>query len=183
MNNNIITDEYKKNISNILNKYTIEENWAQAKKLLENELKKEPNDHWLLTQISEVYYEMRNYQKAIELSKKAIELAPECPLVLNDHALHLYMHEEDDKAIKIWDKLLKKGVEKIAQGECGEGLRNAKSLLNDVRIRIGKSYLETGQKEKALNYFQEHLNNRQRGLFSNFTKKEVEAEIKNIEKS
>ena len=58
-------------------------------------------------------------------------------------------------------------------------MRFAKSLTNDIRVRIGKSYLETGEKQKALNYFKKHLQHRQRGLFSNYTKREIEKLIAN----
>jgi len=179
-NNHQYTSE---EFNDLVNDYIMNEDWDKAKEILEKELKKSPEDHWIITQLSEVFYEMRNYDKALELSTKAIELAPDCPLVMNDNALHLYMLEKDSEAIVIWNKMLKKGVEKIAYGECGEGLRNAKSMLNDVRMRIGLSYFETGQKEKALFYFKEHLNNRQRGIYSNFTKQEVAKKIKELEAS
>ncbi len=174
-----ITEEF----NDLVNDYIMNEEWDKAKEILEKELAKNPEDHWIITQLSEVFYEMRDYDKALELSTKAIELAPDCPLVMNDNALHLYMHEKDKEAIEIWDKMLKKGVEEIAYGKCGEGLKVAKSMLNDVRMRIGLSYFETGEKKKALNYFNEHLNNRQRGLYSNFTKREVEKKIKDTELS
>ncbi len=181
MNNN---HKYKtEEFNDLVNDFIMKEEWGMAKEILEKELDKNPEDHWIITQLSEVFYEMRNYDKALELSTKAIELAPECPLTMNDHALHLYIHEKDKEAIAIWDKMLKKGVEKIAYAECGEGLRNTKSMLNDVRMRMGLSYFETGQKRKSLFYLNQHLNNRQRGLYSNFTKREVEKKIKEIELS
>ena len=166
--------------NDLVNDYIMNEEWDKAKNILEKELEKSPEDHWIITQLSEVYYEKRNYDKALELSTKAIELAPDCPLVMNDHALHLYIHEKDKDAIAIWNKMLQKGIKEIAYSECGEGLQNAKSMLNDVRMRIGLSYFETEQKEIALSYFKEHLSNRQRGLYSNFTKREVEKKIKEV---
>ncbi len=176
-NHQNITEE----LNNLVNDYIMNEEWTNAKKILEKELDVNPDDHWVITQLSEVFYEMRDYDKALELSSKAIELAPDCPLVMNDHALHLYMHERDNEAIDIWNRIMEKGVEEIAYGKCGEGLRAAKSLLNDVRMRIGLSYFETGENKKALYYFKEHLKHRQRGIFSNFTKREVENQIKQIE--
>jgi len=162
------------NISKLINNYIMNENWDKAKKIIESELIKTPDNHWLLIQLSEVYYEKHNYKKALELSTQAMALAPNCPLVNNDYALHLYMHELDDKAIEIWTNLLTKNINEIAEGECGEGIRNTKSMINDIRARIGKSYIEKKDFEKALFFFNEHLKNRQRGIYSNFTKKEIE---------
>ncbi len=146
-------------VSALVNTCIKEEKWAETKQLLETELEKKTDDHWLLTQLSEVFYEMKNYDRALELSTKAFELEPDCPLVMTDHALHLYMHQKDDEAIKIWEKLLTRPIEEIANGECGEGMRNAKSMINDVRARIAISLLAIGEHQKAINYFNEHLNN------------------------
>lgn len=172
----------KAKISELLNEYIMTENWQAAKKILENELKNEPEDHFLLTQLGEVFYEMHEYEKAIQLTEKAYTLAPDCPLASNNHAVALYMNEKNSEAIEIWEILLTKDIHEIADDECGDGIQFAKSLINDIRFRIGDAYLAKKNKEKALNYYQSHLDNRKRGLFSNFTKKEVENEIKDLKK-
>lgn len=173
--------QYKNKLSQIINNYIMKENWVKARNLLEKEIKIRPNEHWLITQLSEVYYEMENYDKALELSTRAMQLAPNCPLVLNDHALHLFMHEKDQEAIAIWKKLLKQVVTGGVKGDCDEEIKS--SMLNDIRMRIGLSYIEIGQKEKALFFLKEHLENRKRGVFSNFSKREVLKKIKDVQES
>ncbi len=167
-------------VNQLVNDYIIDEEWDKAQEILEDELEKNPENHWLITQLSEVFYEKQDYETALKLSTQAIRLAPDCPLVINDHALHLYMHERDDEAIELWSKLLEKGVRGVAYGECGEGVKFAKSLLNDVRARMALSYLAINNKKQALQYFNQHLENRQRGLFSNFTKREIIKKINEI---
>ena len=179
---NIDTKEYKKEISHQLNNFFKSENWFKAKKLLENELTKFPNDHFLLTQLGEVFYEMQEYNQAKIYTEKAYNLAPNCPLASNNYAVVLYMHENNNKAIELWKQLLNKDIEEIAEGECGEGLSFAKSLINDIRFRIGDAYLAKKDKINALKYYKDHLVSRRRGLFSNFTKQEVITEIKELEK-
>ena len=177
-----ISDEYKNHISTLLNEYIMTENWHDAKLLLKSELQKNPDDHFLLTQFGEVLYEMQEYEKAIEFTEKAYKLAPNCPLTLNNHAVVLYINEKNNEAIQIWKNLLEKNINEIAESECGDGLKYAKSLINDIRFRIGDAYLANNEREEALNYYKLHLTNRKRGLFSNFTKNEVEKEIKELEK-
>ncbi len=171
-----------KKTNKLINKYIINEQWDNAKQILNDELQISPNNHWLITQLSEVYYEMRDYETALKLSSRAIELEPDCPLALNDHATHLYMKDRDKEAIKIWKKLLNRKLKDIAYGDCGEGIEFAKSLKNDIRVRIGKCYLGLGKKQKALKYLQKYLKYRQADIFSNFTKKHVSLKIKEAKK-
>jgi tetratricopeptide (TPR) repeat protein len=56
------------------------DDWPGARKLIEEELAKDPDDHWLLTRLSLTYYEQFDYQKALDLSERALSIAPECPL-------------------------------------------------------------------------------------------------------
>ena len=41
-----------------------QEKWAKAKKLIEKELAKTPDSHWLLDCLSVVHYEQRQYNEA-----------------------------------------------------------------------------------------------------------------------
>ncbi|HAN76898.1 MAG TPA: hypothetical protein DCQ31_03530, partial [Bacteroidales bacterium] len=170
----------KEKTSKKLNQYFEKENWKGAKKLLVSELNTAPNDHFLLTQLGEVYYEMRQYPKALEYTQKAVEILATCPLALNNYAVVLYMHEKYAEAIEIWLKLLNTTLSEIAYGTCNEGMRFAKSLQNDIRFRLADAYLALGNKKIALEYYQSHYKNRKRGLFSNFSKKESETEIRNL---
>ncbi len=153
------------------------DDWLTASDILQNAIDKHPDDHWILTRLSSVYYEMRKYDKSLQLSKRAIKIAPACPLVLSNHASVLDMLKREKEATNIWNTLIKKGIDEVAYGECGEGRTWAKSLINDAVYRIGLSYLDIGEKKSALKYFRRHLKNRKRGVFSNFSKREVLLQI------
>jgi tetratricopeptide (TPR) repeat protein len=161
--------------------YFKQKEWQKAIDVLKKLLVDEPDSHWILTNIGISYYEMRRYKTALRYSKKALELAPNCPLVLWDYACALDMLDRKMEAIKIWKGLLRRGVEKAAYGDCNEGIRWAKSLLNDSRYRIGQSYLNLGKRKLALRYLREHLSQRKRGLPSIFSRKEVLKNIKSTE--
>jgi len=163
----------------LINKYIMNEEWENAKLILEDIFTKMPDDHWIITQLAEVNYEMHNYDLALQLAEKAILLAPNCPLVINDYANMLYIHENYSESINLWKRLLKKGAKRIAKDECGEGINAAVSLLNDCRFRIAVAYQHINDIKSAIHYLKLHLKNRRRGIFSNFTKSEV---LKRIEK-
>jgi len=162
-----------KQINILINKYIMNEEWENAKTILEEELTRLPEDHWIVTQLAEVNYEMRNYDVALQLSEKAIALAPNCPLVINDYANMLYIHEKYSESISLWKLLSNKGTKRIANDVCGEGINAASSLLNDSRFRIAVAYQHANDTKHALLYLKLHLKNRRRGVFSNFTKSEV----------
>lgn len=147
--------------------------WEKAKHLIEKRLKNEPNNHWLLTSLSTVYYQLYDYEKALDLSIEALDLEPNCPLVNWDYALALQVNNEREEAISIWKKLVERDINDIAYGVCGEGLRWAKSLKNDCRYKIAETYYNIGEYLLANKFIDDHLKNRARGLPSDFTKKHV----------
>ncbi len=88
------------------------------------------------------------------------------------------MTHQEHEAIKIWKNLLRRGVERVASDECGEGKRWAESLLNDCRYRIGDSYLYLGNRVLAKKYLEDHLNHRRSGLPSCYAIKQVREKVK-----
>jgi len=175
------TQKHKKEISNKLEKFTQNQQWHEAVELLENELLTHQTDHWLLTQLGEVYYEAKNYNKALEFTQLAIDYAPHCFLAQNNYAVALYINERYEDAIKIFVNMVNQSPNELVEQDCNEGLQNTLSIINDCRFRLGDCYLALQNQKIALDYYQLHLQNRKKGLFSNFTKKEVLQEIKALE--
>ncbi|MEW6619835.1 MAG: hypothetical protein AB1422_10955 [bacterium] len=160
--------------------YISREEWRKARLLISRELKKSPDDHWLVTRLGSIYYEEYEYEKSLELSEKAMKLAPKCPLVLWDYAGSLDMVNKNKEAIAIWKKLLKKGVEAIAYGDCGEGVRWARSLLNDCRYRISRSYEKLGNISASIRFLEEHIANRSPGIPSIYDLSVVKRELSEL---
>jgi tetratricopeptide (TPR) repeat protein len=59
-----------------INDFFEREAWSGARALLNKELKKTPDSHWLLARLSTTYYEQRRYDKALEITRQAERLAP-----------------------------------------------------------------------------------------------------------
>ncbi len=144
-------------VSREINDAIDREDWSFARRILLEKLKKEPNDHWLLSRLGSVYYEQRKYRKALEYSKKALALAPDCPLVLWDLAGPLFATGKVRAAWQIYRGLLNKGPEKIAKGPCGEGLSWANSLMVDCIFSIGLCLQRMGKTDQAALFFGKFL--------------------------
>jgi len=158
-----------------------EEKWRDARKLIRIEMKKHPDNHWLVLQLSTTYYEEHQYDRSLELIKMARQMAPKCPAVAWNYASSLDMVGDKKEAIKIWQSLLKRGVDKLAfLDDCGEGILWTKSLLNDCLYRIGLSYADMGKSSHAIRYIEEHISQRRPGIPSLYSMKEVKRKLKRL---
>jgi len=133
------------------------EDWEGARRLIEIELQSKPDDHWYLTRLGSTYYEQREYQRALELSSRALEIAPLCPLVLWDHAGNLEMLDRPHEALSIYQRLVDRGVDNLAYGECGEGRARARGLIADSLFRMGGCYAALGESDSAADCWQRCL--------------------------
>jgi tetratricopeptide (TPR) repeat protein len=134
-----------------------QEKWSVARDLIQKELKKKPNDHWLLDRLSLTYYEERNYQQAMSIIEKAYQEASDCPMVLWDYAGTLDALGRSEEAIEHFSRIIENGVAGLAKEECSEGEEWAKSLYADTIYRIGVCYQHLQKKQKARQYFQHYL--------------------------
>lgn len=156
-------------VGELIGRLLDEARWVEARSFIKKELKKTPSDHWLLTRLGTTYYEQRQYKKALEVTEKALRLVPRCPLSLWDYANCLDMLGREEEAIQVWQRLLKREVNALAYGLCGEGKKWAEELVNDCRYRIGLAYADTGHRRAARFYLQAYLKNRtpnRRGIYS-----------------
>jgi tetratricopeptide (TPR) repeat protein len=148
--------------------------WTKARALILDESLGAPTDHWLWTTLGLTFYEQRRYEEALQCSRRAVGLAPDCPLVLWDYAGCLYRCGQEDSALAIWTILLGMDLEEITDGECGEGMDWALQLVNDVHYRMGRYYQWKENLERARVSFEKYLHNRAHGVGSIYDKKQAE---------
>ena len=142
------------------------EDWPGARELIRAELRKDPHDHWLLTQLSTTYYEEKKYRHALTIVKKALAEMPTCPLVLWDYACTLDMLGQRRKAMAIYKKLLRTDVPESAYDECWEGKEWAASLRADCKYRIAQCYRDLGNKRQFSRYWNAYVADVHRGVDS-----------------
>jgi tetratricopeptide (TPR) repeat protein len=140
--------------------------WSKARVQIQEELLFDPADHWLWTTLGLTYYEQKEYEKALQCSKRAVELAPNCALVLWDYAGALYMSGQESSALAIWTIILGMEVDEVANGDCSEGMDWALQLINDVHYRMGRYFQHNGELEQARVSFEKYLHNRRHGVGS-----------------
>ncbi len=113
----------------------------------------------------------------MEYVRQALKISPRCPLVLWDYANTLEMLDKDRDALQVYKRLTRRGVSRIAYGECGEGIRWARSLVNDCRYRIGLIYASMGDFILASKYIRAYIANRSRNCPSVYYLRDVKKRI------
>lgn len=157
-----------------------EKKWKQARALIQEELVSAPVDHWLWMHLGLTYYEEKKYPKALECCRRAVELKPDCALALWHYAGCLAMTENESSAVAIWTLILQMDIERVADGECGEGMDWALQLVNDVHYRMGRYFHRTGQERLAAESFEKYLHNRGHGVDSLYDADAVKKELRAI---
>lgn len=168
-----IDEKYKKEFSAKLNVLLGNEKWEEARKLIEKEIVKYPEEYFLHTSLAKVYFNLKSFDKAFNSALKAMDIEPNDPLVIYDYACTLYSLDKFNDAASEWNRIVKQDIGEILNSEFGEGVKWVKSIVNDSRFRMALCYIELGNKIKALELINEHLQYRQRGIYSDFTKKQV----------
>ncbi len=163
--------------SQIISQLFKKEKWTDARKFILELLKKDPDSHWLLAQLSETYYEDRSYEKALEYIIQAKKIAPRCPLVLWDYAGTLDMLERNEESLRVYKSLIRRGIYHIAYGECGEGIRAARRMINDCRYRLGLLYADIGKFKLTSKYIKEYIASRSLKSPSTYNLNEVKKQL------
>ncbi|HYV39355.1 MAG TPA: tetratricopeptide repeat protein [Gemmataceae bacterium] len=151
--------------------------WTKAREQIQEELLFNPAEHWLWTTLGATYYGQKEYEKALQCSKRAVELAPNCALVLWDYAGALYMNGQESSALAIWTILLGMDLDEVADGDCSEGMDWALQLINDVHYRMGRYFQHKGEIEQARVSFEKYLHNRQHGVGSIYNVDDVKKHV------
>lgn len=140
--------------------------WACARRALRAKLRVSPDDHWLLTRLSLTYYEEHRYNEALEYSFRAVTEAPDCPLALLDYAGSLQMLDQTQAALDVYSRLIRRGVDEIAFGDCGEGLAWARGLVADCHYRVAPGFVTMRRRQMAIKSLRRHISLRGPGCRS-----------------
>jgi tetratricopeptide (TPR) repeat protein len=153
------------------------DDWKGARRLLRAALRRQPDSHWHLTRLALTYYEQHDYRRALSIEERAYDIAPHCPLVLWDLAGTIDMLGRHRDAIAIYRKLIRRGVESIAFGDCGEGLAWARGLVADCWYRLAHCQSKLGCGAYAVRCYRRHMAMRGQGCRSIYRLEEVRREL------
>jgi tetratricopeptide (TPR) repeat protein len=153
------------------------EDWKRARRLVRAALRQQPDSHWLIARLALTYYEEHNYEHSLTIAEQARKTAPHCPLVLWELAGSLDMLGRHRTAIAIYRRLIRRGVESITFGDCGEGLAWARGLIADCWYRVARCQHKVGRRADAVRGYERHLAMRGPGCRSIYALHDVRKEL------
>lgn len=139
-----------------------------------------PDEYYLHILLAETYDALGKFNKALFHAKAAYAIArydPLCQFVL---AKSLMRQEFFIESLAAANSLLQVDINEIAYGPNGEGMRWAKSIVNDATFIKAFSLNKLGEKSKAHSLIIEHISHR-KGIYSDFNIVQVKALMQSCE--
>lgn len=153
------------------------ERWDKARALIERELQKEPDSHWLLTQLGVTFYEQRQYEEALELFTKSLQIVNDCPLTLWNFAGALDALGRPADAVKILMWLLESRTTP-EEDPCWENAAWAEALKADCVYSLGVCFEHLGQKRKAEQCYRRYIDLLLAGIDGMYPFEDVQARVR-----
>lgn len=118
--------------------------WSELEDYLRAEIREDPSNHWLLTNVAMACNEQRRAREAKEWSDLAYGIEPRCPLVRWDRACIYEKLSDVDRAIAFWRALVDTPVEEQRSNPCWESEDWSQSLIADCWYRLSLACARSG---------------------------------------
>jgi tetratricopeptide (TPR) repeat protein len=141
-----------------------QERFVEAVSLLEFAMGDDQASHWGYARLALIENLQENYRNALRLAEKGLSIKPVCPLLLWEKASALEGGGRYSDAIACYSRIVRRSVESLAFGPCGEGLKLARSYHADCSFYIGLCYENLGRKDRASWWYKKHLAIRSKGV-------------------
>lgn len=168
-----LSKDDRMNFQNTLDNLKSNSKWQVLKTYLIEMKMKYQSEYFICTELSNTYHMLGMYKESEQASLEAMRLESNDVLVVYNYAVALYSNEKFSGAIVQLNRILKRKIDTIAYGVHGEGMKWAMSIKNDSLYLKAICQLNLGKLKEAYKLIVKHLAQRRRGVYSDFTKKQV----------
>jgi tetratricopeptide (TPR) repeat protein len=153
--------------------------WETARRRLERERAKDPDNHWLLTQLGVTFYEQRRYAEALPLFLASLKIVPDCPLTLWNLAgtLDALGQYAEAKRLYVW---LLESQKSPADDPCWESEAWAAALKTDCTYRLGTCFRHLGKKREAELWFRQYVDLLSEGFAGSYPVEQALRQIQSL---
>jgi len=173
----VMKKSHRTNTVQTIERLLDESKWNQAISKLQIELQKQPGHHWFKARLGYAFCKTHRWLEAKRVLTSAHASNPKCPLVLWELGMLSLESNQPQDAIMWFKNILATDIDDLAFGECGEGMRPARSLSIDSKCGVGTAYTYLRNRRQAIMWYQKHLDSRTRGIFSVFDRREIKNEL------
>lgn len=155
--------------------------WKGLRLYLRRLLSVMPDDYYLLAELSSACYQLEKYNESLTYANQAYQLAPDDYWVRYIYGCALLSKDRLDEASEMFNSIIACDVNYLAYYEHGEGKRWAESLLNDSCYMRAAVYEQECCHLEARKMFLLHKSLRKRGLYSDFSMRQVNNHLRNLD--
>ena len=171
----------KEEIQSVINRCKRSGNFKRLRIYLRKLLADMQNEHYLLAELSSACYQLEKYDEALTHAHKAYDIAPTDYWVRYIYGCALTANDKLEEAAELFDSIIACDVMFLANYEHGEGKRWADSLLNDSLYMRAIVFQQEGCSIEARDMFLRHKSLRRRGLYSDFSIRQVDNHIRTLD--
>jgi tetratricopeptide (TPR) repeat protein len=172
----------KAKFSDAINDLFRQGEWGVARKRLERERAKDPDNHWVLTQLGVTFYEQRQYKEALRLFQASLKIVPDCPLTLWNLAGTLDALGQCAGAIQIYTWLLK-SRNSPADDPCWESKEWTDALKTDCIYRLGVCFEHVGRREAAEHCYRQYVELSYHGIDGSYPIEDAKRHIQGLHRA
>lgn len=147
--------------------------WYELIEFLKPLADKYSEEYYIMSELSNVYYVVRNAEEALRYAQLAYEIESHDIIVLYSLGCALLLNDRCEEALDFFNRILRKRVRDVAYGPHGEGLKWAQSFHIDAFYLKACCIMEMDDDKEVLRLINLHLRRRKRGVYSDFTKRQV----------
>jgi len=156
--------------------------WEAARTMLQRERERDPENHWVLTQLGVTFYEQRRYEEALRLFLASHGIVRDCPLTLWNLAGTLDSVGKHADATRIYTWILQSNVSPD-DDPCWESKEWTDALKADCVYRLGVCFQHLGNKRKAEHCYRQFLNLLSIGVEGSYTIDDVKRHMRDFQDS
>ncbi len=168
-----------RNAGERINRLILAEEWDKARLLIKKKLAKEPESHWLLTQLAETYYEQRHYKRALALLLRSLDIVGDCPLTLWHLAGTLDALGDPAGALRLYTWLLE-SKKTADEDPCWQSAAWTDALKTDCVYRMGLCFKHQKRKDQAEYCFRQYIDLLLAGAAGSYPLEEVRHQIREL---
>jgi tetratricopeptide (TPR) repeat protein len=170
-----------KSLSTKINDLFNQRKWEEARQILELERERDPQNHWVLTQLGVTFYEQFEYNHALKIFLASLNILNDCPLTLWNLAGTLDSLGKPDRAVEIYTWLLQSRIT-ADEDPCWESKERTDALKADCVYRLGVCFRHLGKKPEAEHCFRQYVNLLLTGIDGTYSFEDVGVELRKIQR-